>query len=135
MDSHKFWTIAHGGTTHFPIALLIASFVFDLIALFIKRDPVRRDLLAASYYSLLLGALGSFGAVLSGVMLTHWQMMGRGKLLLHHDFVWPAFGLIVALAVWRIIMRDQATRRAYMLYLIVVAAAAALMGAAGYWGG
>jgi uncharacterized membrane protein len=56
-------------------------------------------------------------------------------MLLHHEFVWPAFGLIVALAVWRLLVRDQASRAAFGIYLVVAVVAAVLMLAAGYWGG
>jgi len=40
--STKFWANVHGGTTHFPIALLIASFVFDAIAYFVNWEPLQR---------------------------------------------------------------------------------------------
>lgn len=75
----KFWADIHGGTTHFPIALLITSFVFDAIAYVINRDPVRRDLHIASFYALLLGALGSFAAVLSGLIISRWEVFGMGR--------------------------------------------------------
>ncbi len=135
MNSHKFWVVVHGGTTHFPIGLLIASLLFDLIGYFLKNEKTRIELHIASYYALILGALGSFGAVLSGVMLTQWQLMGTGKLLLHHEFVWPSFGLIVALAVWRLIVREKASRASFGIYLILAVITTILMSAAGYWGG
>jgi uncharacterized membrane protein len=135
MNIHKFWSLAHGGSTHFPIALLLSSVLFDVIGYFCKNEKNRRELHAASFYSLILGAFGSFVAVLSGLMIVHWQTLGSGKMLLHHEFVWPAFGLIVALAVWRLLVRDQASRAAFGIYLVVAVVAAVLMLAAGYWGG
>jgi uncharacterized membrane protein len=135
MNSHKFWTDLHGGSTHFPIALLIGSFLFDLIGFYVKQDKASRDLHSAGYYSLVLGALGGFAAVLSGAMLTQWQLMGHGRLLLHHKFVWPAFGLLTALAVWRIMVQDKSTRRGFGVYLVVAAITTILMAISGYWGG
>ncbi len=130
-----FWAKVHGGTTHFPIALLIASVLFDLAGYALNREPHSRDLHAASFYALLLGALGSFAAVLSGLMITGWDGFGSGLLAKHHYFVWPAFTLIVGLAVWRLVVRTGASRRAFAVYLTVLAVAAAFMSAAGYWGG
>ena len=135
MTSNKFWTVVHGGTTHFPIALLIASFFFDLIGYFINQDKVSRELHAASFYSVILGALGSLAAMISGLELANWQTLGQGKLLLHHEFVWPAFGLLISLAVWRIIVRDKASRSAFGFYLCAAFVTTIFMSIAGYWGG
>lgn len=130
-----FWGNIHGGSTHFPIALLFSSFLFDAAGFGLHRRAFSRDLHVAAFYALLLGALASFAAVLSGLIISNWQFYGGGKLAKHHLFVWPAFGLIVALAVWRIIVRDQASRLAYGGYLFAAFAATGLMLAAGYWGG
>ncbi|HEX5324492.1 MAG TPA: DUF2231 domain-containing protein [Capsulimonadaceae bacterium] len=130
-----FWARMHGGSTHFPIALLLASLVFDFLALVVKSDEHRRDLRAAAYWSLLLAALGSFGAVLSGLIISGFQTGGAGLLLKHHLFVWPAFGLVVALAVWRLVVRQTASKGAYNAYLIALIIASGFMAIAGYWGG
>jgi uncharacterized membrane protein len=135
MVTNKFWTVVHGGSTHFPIALLIASLIFDVIGYAINREKTSRELHTASFYSLILGALASFVAMISGLMLVNWQTLGRGKLLLHHEFVWPAFGLLVALAVWRLIVRDRASRSAFGIYLAAAFATTVVMSIAGYWGG
>ena len=129
------WMRMHGGTTHFPIALVIASFAFDLAAGLVRDEARRRDLHAAAFYALVLGALGTVGAVVSGVMISGGQLIGDGLLARHHLFLWPASALIVGLAVWRVRTRRCFTRRALGLYLTVAATTAALMTAAGYWGG
>lgn len=133
--SSKFWANIHGGSTHFPIALIIASVLFDLIGYALNREPHSKDLHVAAFYALLLGALASFVAVLSGLIISGWHVGGAGLLGKHHLFVWPAFGLIVALAVWRLVVRQQASRGAYGMYLAVSMAAAVVMAIAGYWGG
>jgi uncharacterized membrane protein len=132
------WVKMHGGTTHFPIALIMASALFDLASASVpdNRDKSRRaGFRAAGFYTLTLGALGSFGAVLSGLVLSHGQVWGRGNLGRHHAFLWPAFGLLIGLAVWRWVVRNHASQRAFRFYLCVAMVAAGLMGAAGYWGG
>jgi uncharacterized membrane protein len=131
----SFWVKVHGGTTHFPIALIIASMLFDLVGYALNREPYSRDLHMAAFYSLLLGALASFAAMLSGLIISQWQVFGEGTLAKHHDFVWPAFALIVGLAVWRVVIRERASRRAYAAYLACSIVAAVLMATAGYWGG
>ena len=130
-----FWGNIHGGSTHFPIALLFSSFVFDAAGFTLYRKTWSRDLHIAAFYALLLGALASFAAVLSGLIISGWQFYGGGKLAKHHLFVWPAFGLLVALAVWRIVVRDTASRPATAAYLVAALLATGLMLAAGYWGG
>ena len=129
------WARLHGGSTHFPIGLLIASFLFDLIAYFWQHDQYTRELHIASFYAILLAALASFAAVFTGLMLTHWRIMGAGDLKKHHLFLWPGFALLVGLAVWRVVVRDKASHRAFGIYLLFSAIAAALIGIAGYWGG
>lgn len=131
----KFWVDMHGGSTHFPIALIIASMLFDLVGYGLNRQPYSRDLHITAFYALLLGALATFAAVLSGLMISGWRVLGSGLLAKHHLFVWPSFALIVGLAVWRLVVREQATRRAYALYLAVSIITAVLVATAGYWGG
>lgn len=133
--NNKLWTDMHGGSTHFPVALIIASMLFDLIGYGLNRQPYSRDLHIAAFYSLMLGALATFAAVLSGLVISGWHVTGSGLLAKHHLFVWPAFGLIIALAVWRLVVRQQAGRRAYALYLAVSIITAVFVATAGYWGG
>ena len=132
------WVKVHGGTTHFPIALVMASALFDLAGLLISEneDKLRRaGLRAAGFYTLILGAVMSFGAVVSGLIISQWQVWGRGNLAHHHTFLWPAFGLLTALAVWRLVVGNRASNKAFRIYLGMMLLTAALMGATGYWGG
>lgn len=129
------WANLHGGSTHFPIALLPASFLFDALGSVVRAEDRHRDLHAAGYYALLLGALASFLAVLSGLIITHWKFAGEGVLAKHHLFVWPAFGLLVALGVWRLIVGVRASRAGMSLYLLATLVTTGLMLASGYYGG
>jgi hypothetical protein len=74
-------------------------------------------------------------AVLSGLALSKGKLLGTGALAMHHYFVWPAFGLMVGLAVWRFVMREREARRVGGRYLVLATLAVVSMMAAGYWGG
>jgi len=113
---------------------MITSFLFDALA-YVAREPYKRDLHVAGFYALLLGALATLVATVSGLAISAWQFFGSGILAKHHDFVWPAFGLMVGLAVWRLVVKNEAARPAFGIYLVVAGATAGLMAAAGYFGG
>jgi uncharacterized membrane protein len=130
-----FWARMHGGATHFPIALLMVSVVFDHAAFWWREDLRRRELRVLGFYSLLIAAAASPAAVLSGIALSKGILLGTGMLALHHYFIWPAFGLLVGLAVWRLVMRERASRRARGCYLALASVTLVGMMSAGYWGG
>lgn len=129
------WSRAHGATVHFPIALALGSGVFDAAAFALGPRPLARELRAAGYWMLVLGALGSVPAVLSGLLMTRGSLLGHGALRMHHLFVWPAFALLLALAAGRICLGDRLTRQLLAVHLVLIAVTAGLMAGAGYWGG
>lgn len=133
--NQAFWARMHGGATHFPIALLMVSVAFDHAGFWWRDELRRREFRVLSFYSLLIAAAASPVAVLSGIVLSKGIMLGTGMLALHHYFIWPAFGLLVGLAVWRLVMREQASRRARGCYLALASTALAAMMSAGYWAG
>src|ERR1700732_3614902 len=96
------WDKLHGATTHFPIALLLFSTACDFVSVTFKKLTFARGLRLVSFYGLAVAALASVVAVVSGIALTKGDMWGRGYFGWHHRFVWPAFGLLLALAVWRL---------------------------------
>lgn len=137
MDN-SLWVKMHGGTTHFPIALAMASAFFDLAGSLVPDNLSKSRCVgfrAAGFYTLILGGLGSIAAVVSGLVISHGQLWGRGNLAHHHTFLWPAFGLLTGLAVWRLVVGNHASNRAFRIYLSLALITAALMAAAGYWGG
>ena len=133
--NQTFWARMHGGATHFPIALLMVSVVFDHAGFWWRDELRRRDFRALGYYSLLIAAAAAPFAVISGIALSKGILVGSGTLALHHYFIWPAFGLLIGLAVWRLVMRERATRRARGCYLALASIALMAMMSAGYWGG
>jgi uncharacterized membrane protein len=133
--NQTFWARMHGGATHFPIALLMVSVVFDYAGFWWGDEVRRRELRAFGFYSLLIAAAASPAAVLSGIALSKGILLGTGMLALHHYFIWPAFGLLVGLAVWRLVMRERISPRAHGCYLALASLTLAAMMSAGYWGG
>jgi uncharacterized membrane protein len=129
------WAKAHGATTHFPFALALCSALFDAAAFVLVGRPIVRELHAAGYWTILLGALSSVPAVVSGLVMTRGSLLGHGALRMHHLFAWPAFALLVGLATWRAFVGQQTTRRVFAGYLVAVGFAAGLISATGYWGG
>jgi uncharacterized membrane protein len=129
------WAKAHGATVHFPIALALGSGAVDAAAFALRERPLARELRGVGYWMIMAGALGSMPAMVSGLLMTKGGLLGHGALRLHHLFVWPAFALLVALAVWRVCTGHSATRRRTAYYLVAAGIMAGLMAGAGYWGG
>ena len=129
------WDKLHGALTHFPIALLLFSTACDIGSGLFNKRPFARELRSVSFYALAVAALASVGAVISGIALTKGDMWGRGDFAWHHRFVWPAFGLLLVLAVWRLVVREAMSRFGLCLYLILMLIASGLVATAGYFGG
>src|SRR4051812_23842814 len=102
-----FWQRLHGGSTHFPMVLLLASVVFDVIAWVTRDQSLRGGFRSAGGYCAIVGVLGGCGAVVSGVAMTRGELLGSGAERLHHLFVWPAFGLALVLVSWRLCWRQK----------------------------
>jgi len=129
------WDKLHGALTHFPIALLLFSTACDIGSVLLNKRPFARELRSVSFYALAVAALASVGAVISGIALTKGDMWGRGDFAWHHRFVWPAFGLLLVLAIWRLVVREAMSRFGLCLYLILMLIASGLVATAGYFGG
>ena len=129
------WDKLHGAMTHFPIALLLFSTACDFVSVTFRKLSFARELRVVSFYGVAAAALASLGAIVSGIALTKGDLWGRGYFAWHHRFVWPAFGLLVALAMWRLVVRDAMSRAGLILYLVLMLLASGLVAAAGYFGG
>ena len=130
------WPKLHGASVHFPIALAMAAAFFDGLGFVLPASSMRKaQLHSAGYFTIILGALGTFPAVLSGLVMTKGNALGHDALLFHHLFVWPAFAGLVGLGVWRAMVGDKSPARAFGLYLAINFLIAGLMAGAGYWGG
>jgi uncharacterized membrane protein len=129
------WSKLHGASTHFPIALMLVSALCDWLSLAWKDEDQQRTLRSTATITITLGALGSYAAVATGLIVARGHLWGHGTLLRHHQFVWPAFVLMTGLATWRIFSRRTAGARPTAVYLVLMSIAAVLIAGAGYWGG
>jgi uncharacterized membrane protein len=125
----------HGATTHFPIALTIASVLFDFLAILSRDESRRAGFHTAASSSIMLGAVISFGAVGSGLILSRGEIFSTGMLAAHHGFVWPAFALLIGAAVWRALVKGACSPLAFRIYFATVCLVAVLVSIAGFWGG
>ncbi len=130
-----FWAEAHGAIVHFPIALTFFAALCDTVALPLWSRPVAGQLRTASGIALGCSALGGIGAAVSGLLMTRGDLLGHGALRLHHLFAWPALGLLVAAAAWRVLRWNSGTRGQHVVYLVVLFTLTGLVAAAGRWGG
>ncbi len=129
------WRQIHGGSTHFPIALLLASVSFDFVAWRSRDEALRRGLSAAGLGSAVVGMLGGIGAVIAGLVMTRGRVLGGGYERVHHLFVWPAVISCAVLVGWRLFWRGRIPPRGLGIYLTGMSLVSALMVGAGYSGG
>src|ERR1700679_3807811 len=107
MDA-QVWAKLHGASVHFPIAMVLTSAVLDIAGHFSPRAGRRSRLQSAGYWGMVVGALGTVPAVVSGLLMTRGVMLGHDQLRIHHLFAWPAFVLIVGTAAWRVLSGNRA---------------------------
>jgi len=131
----SFWQRIHGGSTHFPIVLLMASVVFDFVAWRSRDEALRRGLHIAGFGSAVVGMLGGIGAVIAGLIMTRGRMLGGGSERIHHLFVWPAVITCIVFVGWRLFRSGRIPQRGLGIYLTGMSVASALMVGAGYSGG
>jgi uncharacterized membrane protein len=124
----------HVVLVHFPIALFIASFAFDLLARW-RRD---RALATAAYCNLIGAAVAALPTVATGLIAWQWQLEGvrlKGNLRLHLILGLISGGMIWLLAGWRTRQRKISQEYPAALYLAVELVAVAVIALTGHLGG
>lgn len=119
---------------HFPIALFLASFAFDLLARW-RRD---RNLATVAYYNLTAAAIATLPAVVTGLIAWQWLLEGeklRGNLRLHLLFGSLSAAMIFLLWRWRARLRRKPEQRLTAVYLAVALIAVFLVALTGHLGG
>ena len=134
MDS-QVWAKLHGASVHFPIAMVLTSALLDLSGNLAPNPGLRVRMQAAGFWTMLVGALGTVPAVVSGLVMTRGVLLGHDQLRLHHLCAWPAFVLIVGTATWRVLALGRGERPLPVSYLGAAGLCAGLVMAAGYFGG
>ena len=119
---------------HFPIALFITSFLFDLLGRW-RRD---RRFSTAAYFNLVGAAVATVPTVASGLIAWRWQLEGarlKGNLQLHLILGLTSSGLIWLLTLWRSRLRNRSDERLSAPYLALALVAAAVIALTGHVGG
>lgn len=135
IEEPTIWSKLHGASTHFPIALMLVSALCDCLSLALENEEQQRTLRSTATITITLGALGSYVAVATGLIVARGHLWGHGTLLRHHQFVWPAFVLMTGLATWRVFSRRTMVAKPTAVYLVLMLITAVLIAGAGYWGG
>ena len=128
------WQHIHGASTHFPIALLAVSLFFDIGALVFRQTSWR----TVAFYTLLLGALATIPASLSGLTGGNgWfgnEPWTSGPINNHRLISLITSGVALILALWRGLRRDNLQKGAFVVYLILMLFAVVGVGYAGWLG-
>jgi uncharacterized membrane protein len=123
----------HPVIVHFPIALFIASAVFEVLAIWRKQPAFA----IVAYFNLLAAALSLPFTIVSGLGAWQWQLEGarlKGNLQLHLVCALTASALILILCWnrWRLRRRDE---RPSLRYFVVMALALIMITLTGHIGG
>jgi uncharacterized membrane protein len=124
----------HVVVIHFPIALFMASFAFDLLALWRGN----RALATAAYYNLMAAAVATHPAVATGLLAWRWQLDGarlRGNLRPHLVLGLLSSGMIWLLYGWRSRQQRKPGQSVTAGYLAAQLIAAVLITLTGHLGG
>jgi uncharacterized membrane protein len=125
----------HPAFVHFPIALVVFSFITDLLNRLFKKPSLR----ATGSWSL-LGAL-VFGAITAG---TGYYDMVRTRPVLgdtfryvdfHMDIGWILVGAVAVLTAWRWLVYARRDRTPGVLYLVAAVLVMGLVLFQGWYGG
>ena len=124
----------HPALVHFPIALLVTAFLFETLALAMRRPAWHR----ISLWNLGLGTLGAGVAVLTGRMAETVAKHSPEieKVLEQHERLgYLVLGLALALVGWRLIRRDRLGPRSRWAVWVLLAALCVLVGTTAHLGG
>ncbi len=128
-------THLHAMIIHFPIALLMAGFLSEIIALFTKKSFFRD----AATYLLVLGAMGAAAAYLSGDYAGEGIEDGPLKvpMELHEQAASVTLWLAIITAVFRVVVTylKYDHRWTTWVFVVLFAALVGAVGTTGYLGG
>ncbi|HEY3413132.1 MAG TPA: DUF2231 domain-containing protein [Armatimonadota bacterium] len=129
------WPELHGAVTHFPVAMLMAAFLFDAGATVLRK----REWETVAFWMLAVGVAGVAGAIPSGLM-TAATLFGASPTPPHVFLIHRAIALCAATAaivhlVFRISRRDDHGTQTRAVSLMLGAFTALCVSIAGYLGG
>ncbi len=133
-DPLKLWQHIHGASVHFTIALAFVSIVFDLGATLFRRA----DWKTVGFWALIVATVLSVPALLTGLTgqlgWFHAEPWTSEKMPLHRLLAFIGSGILLLLVILRIGLKERLKGPAWVVYLALSLAAAALIGWTGYLG-
>ncbi|HEU4953606.1 MAG TPA: DUF2231 domain-containing protein [Gemmatimonadales bacterium] len=128
------WPRLHAALNDLPAALLIGAVLFDLLAAATRRDGLR----VASFWTLMLGALGAAAAVISGLQaedhIAHGEAVHR-LMETHERLALITAGIFGVLALWRLLRENRMSQAERALALALGLGGAGVLTATGVYGG
>ena len=125
----------HPMLVHFPIALLLWGFIADVASMLFKKEAC---LSKVGFYLLLIGALTTLSAVLSGFLFTS-EMQGAADAIkeAHELFAWMTAGTALFAAALRLYIVTQKKEGDNLKWVAfgVYGLAAILVSVTGFFGG
>ena len=124
----------HPLLVHFPIALLIASFLFDLIAALSKRDTFEK----AAFWNLTFGLIAAAVTAVAGLQAEEsvppFPAM-RETVERHETLAFITLGAFALLFLWRVAKGGKLFVRFRVYYLLLAFIGVLSLSATAYYGG
>ena len=128
------WARTHALLTAFPVALLSVAVVFEILAVALKKDGMRRT----GFALLLVGTLGAGAAVLAGLQAEEGVAHGgpAHELMEHHEqLAFITLGTFAVAALWRLLRERKMGGGERFAVLVVSLGGLASLAYTGHHGG
>jgi uncharacterized membrane protein len=124
----------HAVLNDFPVGLLVAAVVFEILFLFTKRDSLR----TAAYWTLMAGVIGAGLAVLSGLgaedRIAHGEAVHE-IMEEHEELAYITTGIFAVVALWRLWRERVMSRGERMAALCLALVGSGFLVSTGQHGG
>jgi uncharacterized membrane protein len=128
------WPRLHALLNDLPIALLVTSVFFDVLALASRRIVLRQ----VGFALLMVGAVGGVAAVLSGLQaedhIEHGEAVHR-VMETHEKFALISLGVFGVLALWRLVRERRMSSTERAISTIASLCGVGVLFATGFYGG
>ena len=128
------WPRLHAALNDLPTALLLTAVLFDLLAAATRRQSFRQ----ASFWTLVVGAVGGAAAVLSGLQaeehISHGDA-GHRVMETHELLGFVTLGVFGLLLLWRLVRENRMQRGERTVTVLLSVAGAGVLFATSVYGG
>ena len=124
----------HPLIVHFPIALLSLALLFEVLARFVRPEEFTR----LGWWLQVTGTAGLALAVTSGLFVKDTVAippLARPFFESHQEMAFASSGIFAILLLWRIASKTRVPQKYALLFLVLLAAAVALLWSGAWYGG